>query len=84
MPSIKDQCKKAVEEYTGVKVKAIEVVRDPQVAGCVAMKCTMEKKINGEQDLYFLKTHSDPITSETLEEAEFESWPPKSGQLKFF
>jgi len=82
--TIKEQCKKAVEEYTGVKVKSIQVIADPQVSGCYAMRAIMMEEVCDTKTLYFIKTHSDPITADTIEDAEFESWPPKSGELKFF
>lgn len=83
MITIKEQCKKAIEDYTGVKVKEIEVVEDNKVEGCYAMKAVMCKRVCGKNTLYFLKTHSDPISYNTIEDVEFTSWPPKSGSLKF-
>ena len=79
--SIEDQCRNAVEEYSGKKVKEIDVVRDPQVSGCVAFRVKFE---NEKEYICFIKMYSDPITAETIEEAEFETWPPNSGGLKFF
>lgn len=78
-PSKKELAKKAVEEYTGEKVVEIEVHQDPKVAGCIAFR-TKSKK-GGEWQCW-LKTHNDPITAETIEEAEFDEFPPKSGELK--
>lgn len=72
---------KAVEEYTGKKVKTIDVFQDPKVSGCIAIRVTV-KGIPRKLD--FLKTHNDPINADNLEEAEFDQWPPKSGELKFF
>jgi hypothetical protein len=80
MASKKEQAKKAVEEYTGEKVVRIEIYQDPKVAGCVAFRTKMEDG----RTLDWLKTHNDPITMDTIEECEFDVFPPKSGELKFF
>ncbi len=72
---------KAVEEYTGKKVETIDVFQDPKVSGCIAIRVTLEGE---KHHIDFIKTHSDPINADNLEEAEFTEWPPKSEGLKYF
>ena len=80
--TIKSRLKKAIELYTGEKVKTIVVYRDPQVDDCYAIKT------DGKNE--WLVTHlrddddAEKISFSRLEEAEFETWPPKSGNLQFF
>ena len=80
--SITQIFQEAVEDYSGMKVEKINIYKDPKVAGCVAARI----KYEGEEDYcYFIKTHSDPINADTIEECEMpDGFPPKSGKLKFF
>jgi hypothetical protein len=71
--------KKAVEMYTGKKIKSCLIVADPQVLGTYA--------INAD-GMHFLltryglrKTYKDLV--DNLEDVEFATWPPKSGSLQF-
>ena len=76
----------AVEHYTGRKVASLLRHDDPQVAGAVALRATLE----GGDVVDFLLSGNAPrcnthqALADELEECEFESWPPRSGNLKFF
>lgn len=85
---------KVVEEYMAVKPVKVEVVADPKVSGVFAIMATF----HGETSYYgsewkasFLLNTNDMDTgpdwgryADYLEEVEFTSWPPVSGQPKFF
>jgi len=80
-----------IEHYTGHKVRGLERYDDPRVAGCIALRCTvLEGEPDGGTVLQFFISGNAPVlktkedVSVNLEEAEFETWPPRSGKLKFF
>ena len=78
--SRKERAQEVIEEYMGVVVEKLDIYNDPKVAGCYVMRA----KIKGEY-FYFIKMgYDEPLTVDTLEEADFDKWPPKSGSLKFF
>lgn len=69
---------------------SIRVMKDPQVRGTFAVRFN---DLDSERvvDLLFITEQRsegldsvDDVLSETLEEVEYESWPPKSGSLRFF
>jgi hypothetical protein len=74
----------------------IEVIADPQVSGTWAVQFTDLENADtegGVVQLLFVtgwETSQHPgapaeqILDATLEEVEFESWPPRSGSLRFF
>lgn len=69
----------AVELYTGLKAKSIDIVEDPVVAGTVAVRARIERL----PDFHFLIQGGEPRATvswirENLEECEFRSWPPTS------
>jgi len=72
---------KVIEDYTGRKIKELKTHADPQVHSVYALQAKMT---DGEtlQFLLDLRHGGDP--EEYLEDVEFKSWPPKSGELKFF
>ena len=82
--------KAGIQFYTGSVVKDIKVSADPKVPDSYAVRVHMQ---DGEQQDYVLcaswrgdgRRH---ITlqdiADNLEEASFESWPPPSGNLRFF
>jgi hypothetical protein len=85
--------KKAVELYLGsLFVASIDIIEDPQVAGTYAIRANMVyttcpsdflliwKDIeNLEQKVEF----NPENIQHYLQEVDFETWPPKSGELKF-
>ena len=68
----------------------IRVMEDPQVRGTWAVRFTDYEEERTVDLLFVTEQHSPEaqtdieILEETLEEVEFEQWPPKSGSLKFF
>ena len=66
----------AVREYTGNPDLELETYLDPKVPGCVALR---DKEGNG-----YLIAANVPACADNVEEVEFESWPPKSGEPRFF
>ena len=75
----------AVELYTGRKVASLLRHDDPEVAGCVALRATME---GGDVIDFLLSANSRFCLTATaladeLEECEFTAWPPRSGEPKF-
>jgi hypothetical protein len=86
--SLSKKFKEAIETYSGAKVKKIEYVEDPKVAGTYAIR-TLFKDDKPTEWSEWLIVHYNPSwsteqTSENLEETEFTKWPPASGNLKFF
>ena len=84
----KEKIKEAIELYTGAKVTSIEVVKDPVITDSYAIQ-TKHDKANKEHVRQWLLVHVDSTMSisnlcDLLEEVEFTSWPPTSGNLKFF
>ena len=86
--------KAGIELYTERKVESLERFDDPKVSGAMALRVTMEDKSKIDflicADGKNVKTlHRNfeltpGIVEQVLEEAEFTSWPPTSGRLKFF
>ena len=90
MSKLSDVLKKAFEEYSGRAAKSIQVHPDPQVNRTYAARIVMEDGRThdflvcaGDQDqsLLAMSTHD---VGNLIEEAEFKTWPPKSGRLSFF
>ena len=80
--NIEENAKKVIEKYTGLKVKRVDIHYDPIVDGCYAMRVIID---DDDQPVYFLKDARDKkLTVDTIEEIKIESWPPPSGNLKFF
>lgn len=86
-----EDIKAGIESYTGYPVCDVKRVHDPKVAGSMAIRCKIApgRASSGEQldfliggDAPALKTPED--IAEHLEECEFETWPPRSGGLRFF
>ena len=73
---------KAIEDYTGEKVLSIEVVADPQVSGTLAAQAKMKGIGYPFQFIYI--GHEGPLDWQHIGEADFKTWPPISGKLKFF
>jgi hypothetical protein len=75
------------------KPKTVKVHPDPQVRGTYAVRFTDQNEEIGQVDLLFITAYDqeqDPtataaqILERTLEEVEYETWPPRSGGLQFF
>jgi hypothetical protein len=74
--------------------ESIKVIEDPQVRGTFAARFNDKSRVmDQETDLLFITNDAsnadDPedyksVLEATLEEVEFETWPPKSGNLNFF
>ena len=76
--------KKGIESYTEGTIDKILVYPDPQVAGTYAIRTTIGKRVS---DWLVCNLPSDAtvgVVVDYLEECEFETWPPKSGDLQFF
>lgn len=75
------------EEYDyRAKEGTVRVARDPKVTGTYAAR--FEDLRDGTVDLLFITREEDgtpdEVLSRTLEEVEYERWPPRSGPLQFF
>jgi hypothetical protein len=75
----------AIADYLGIEPKAIkslEYLQDPMVAGTYAFQAVMEASpTHGREMTYQFLTIGvtmSKITSEDLEECDWETWPPKS------
>lgn len=84
----KEKIKESIELYTGAKVTSIEVVKDPRITDSYAIQ-TKHLENAKERVCQWLLVHVDSTLSSSnlcnlLEEVEFTSWPPTSGNLKFF
>lgn len=74
-----------IEKYTGERPKSIEIAIDAKVKGTYAIR----SKTKNKTYLYWLLVGVDnnwtaDDVCNNLEECEFTTWPPISGQLKFF
>lgn len=79
--NIKSRLGYAIDQYTGMKVAALEVYPDPHVEGTYAARAQWSDE-NGDivtQD-FLVKgvKRGGSIDPDSLEEVEFNSWPPKS------
>lgn len=90
MSKLADCLKNALEAYTGRPVKSIQVKADPQVERTYAARAIMEKGDtvdfivsagDQEQSLHAMTAEA---VGDLIEEAQFKTWPPKSGPLRFF
>lgn len=81
---------RGIEEYTGRKVTDLNVSEDPKVADTWALRATFEDGKTADFLLvgqYFgggTRNMTPGNVCDNLEEAEFKTWPPISGALKFF
>ena len=86
MASVSTIFKKAIEKYSGKKVKTIKVHSDPQVEGTYAIRTKFEGRKENQDWLICRYESSWDIAKveENLEECEYETWPPASGRPRFF
>lgn len=78
----REQVLKAFRDYIGKPDQQFDLWADPKVPGTYAGRKKGDKGSDGVIE-GFLITHSG-IGEDDVEEMEFESWPPKSGPLRFF
>lgn len=86
--------KKVIRQYCGHPPEEVAVIEDPNVAGVYAIRATFygETATYGCQwhQYFLLNTNemgdgpNNGRYADYLEEVEFTSWPPVSGQPKFF
>lgn len=82
-----DLVKRGVELYTGETVEDIKRHWDPRVEGAFALRVVLKGQ---KTPIFFLvDAHAKKLATpedvdSELQDAEFESWPPKSGSHKFF
>jgi hypothetical protein len=75
MPNIQQRLTEAVKNYLGTKnFKSMKTYPDPQVPGTYAIRAINKRGENVD----FLYCGGEPI-EDNLEEVEYNSWPPKSG-----
>lgn len=69
---------KAVVEYTGSHIVALEGVPDPQVPGCFAFRALVKPQRGNAHYAEFLVrgVALKSVTAADLEEVVFTSWPP--------
>lgn len=72
--------KRAITEYTGEAPASVQVHPDPKVEGSYAARARFK---DGDK-VDFLVAAGSPVSADGLEEVTFETWPPRSGNLKFF
>ena len=86
MKKLRAALKAGIEQYSGHKVTNIKVHADPQVEGTYAIRT----KVVGEKESFdwLIVGYNEKLTTQEiehkLEECEFKSWPPVSGNLQFF
>jgi hypothetical protein len=80
-----------IEFYTGRNVGDVEYVQDPKVDDTYAVRCKIQRgKKQDVTDWLFIHINDFSLEPENLEhiafsmveEADFETWPPKSGELR--
>jgi len=87
MPTLKQTFTAGIQNYTGRSVADVEIHADPKVAGAYAIRASMK---DGKTIDFLVcagwdaQGRSPVVVSAFLEEAEFTSWPPTSGNVKFF
>lgn len=74
---MKSNLKEIIEEYCGAKVKSIKTYDDPLVRSCQALQVKFE---NGETVHYLIQKFDGKYDIESLEEVEFDTWPPSSSK----
>lgn len=77
--------KAGIKDYAGVECTDVKIYPDPKVDYTYAVRATLEDQ-KEPFDCLFVGIESSMSVrdiSDRLEEAEFETWPPKSGALKF-
>ena len=85
MASLNSVFKASIESYSGDRVKTLKVYPDPQVMGTYAIRTSFETgEVQDGLICHYNPAWSVDETAGNLEECEYESWPPKSGGLKFF
>jgi len=71
----------AFRDYIGDPSATFDMIEDPKVPGCWA------GRLEGDTSNEGFLIQDDPTCiegSEGVEEVEFNEWPPKSGNLRFF
>lgn len=90
---LENQLKAGIEEYTGGVVESMKTYTCS--VGSVAIRVVVNKHSSQEtfeidflviaQDVERCKTAAAQVIAyECLEEAEYETWPPKEGPARFF
>ena len=77
-----------VEKYTGRKVTDLKRHDDPEVAGAIALRATLEGD-EGEMLDFLISAHAPALTTadavmDALEECEYKQWPPAQGKPRFY
>lgn len=89
MKNIDAIIKAGIEEHTDRSVASLQMHADPKVEGSYAIRASMD---DGETIDFVLLAHwllksqtlTPSLVDENLEEVEFTSWPPSSGNMQFF
>lgn len=72
-----------VEKYLGNVVDDLQTKEDPRVPGTVAVRAT----VDGNSVDFIIVGYSEDMSPDdvmnNLEEVEFSTWPPRSGELRF-
>jgi hypothetical protein len=68
-----ERIKQAIGDYTGLAVNELDVCPDPKVEGTYAARATLSD--GHVMTCLFI----GEISTENLEEVEFTTWPPSSG-----
>jgi len=85
--SLKQTFTAGIQNYTGRIVKDVEVHADPKVTGSYAIRAFMK---DGKTIDFLVCAGWDSegrqpnVVADNLEETEFTTFPPPSGNLKFF
>jgi len=83
-----DNLKKVIEEYSGYKLQKILFEPDPLISETYAIRTYYNiKKPKEFFDWLIIRYNPNDTVEENshrLEECEFKSWPPKSGNIRFF
>ena len=99
MPTIQDVIKTGIESYTGCQVSSIKVFPDPKVEGSYGVRVFAHRKTKkgvhkrGQQMDFIVLAHwmmetrgalTPQLVEKHLEDAMFETWPPKVGAPRFW
>lgn len=73
---------RAIADYSGVAPSSLSCYPDPKVPGTYAFRASFPDGTG--LDFLVIGVPLADVTGEDLEETDFETWPPVSGDLNFF
>ena len=75
-----NELKNIVELYTVGKVKKLDTYPDPNVPSCTSLRVKFEDGNTVDYVYFLIQRFNGMYDRDSLEEVEFESWPPESSR----